>query len=129
MPPYTAQQFADAFHAVSPGVQVDPHGGWPGYVSINGPANATGEPQQCWVKVELTNATVAFAAPIAAGMGAHQRPQLPINVHPLGYSAGPNFGRFDHAVSADEVVERFPVSAEDFVRAIIGTFALTGTPW
>jgi hypothetical protein len=125
---YSAQDILDAFKSIDPRVRFDLRNArGHGYECVLGPSQRGG--RSCWVKIERYNGTVAFAAPLAQYMGASQRLNQPIHQHPLGYSAGPHYGRFDHALSPMHIRQRFPKSATDFVKLVLKGFQATGIPW
>jgi hypothetical protein len=138
--PYTAQQILNAFSAIAPGAQHEPRGGTPGYVRIYGPSANTSRTNDCFVIVEHFNGAVCFTQELRAIVRATPRPLKPaaqgqppqgesIKNHPLGGSSGPHYGRFEWGLTPDEIAQRFPGSAEDFVLAILGAFQATGTLW
>jgi len=125
---YSAQDLLNAFQAVDPRVRfVLKNAAGLGYYCILGPSHRGG--RDCWVKVERYNGAVALASPLAQNLGALKRPNLSIRQHPLGSSSGPNFGNFDHALDPTDIHQRFPHSAQDFVRFLLRGFQATNTRW
>lgn len=57
--------------------------------------------------LELSNGTVAVNATLRHALGASPRPSVPLTAHPLGYSAGPDYGCFLFAVSHAEIRRRW----------------------
>jgi hypothetical protein len=98
-----------AFKATGAKVEERNAGGLP-YYKIWGPKTRVGS-LQTWLIVEGYNCTVSVAEPLATAAGAHPRPRRPIRQHELGYSAGPNYGRFQWALSARELMQRWPAKS------------------
>lgn len=74
-------------------------GALPGHVVIARRPLHAREPRLVYVILELQNAVVAVAKSLSQPLRASLRPPLPIDEHELGYSAGPDYGDFTHAVS------------------------------
>ena len=50
---------------------------------------------------------MGVTAEIAIQLEATPRPDAPLQQHPLGYSAGPRYGRFAFGITYEEMVARF----------------------
>ena len=125
-------EIIEAFRTAFPQVRLC-HRGDPinGYTHVHGPSqllNLDGLHQSHTVVVEKLNGTVALAGDLATLMGAVERPALPIHEHPLGYSAGPNYGRFWRALSAATIRAEWP-TLDGFVEHLVNCATMTPEGW
>lgn len=79
----------------------------PGYAHVVPAGPDPNKARNRHVAIELFNGTVAVTEELREALGAHRRPNTRIETDPLGYSAGPNYGRFEWALSHDEIVRRW----------------------
>lgn len=82
-------------------------GGAPGYVHVVLGGLHPGRARNRHVAIERRNGTVAVTEQISGRLRAHERPNERIEDNPIGYSAGPNYGRFRWALSYSEIVDRW----------------------
>jgi hypothetical protein len=103
-------KFVNAFLLTDPNVKTCNRGGLGGYTHIHGPNQPCAE-HHCTshaIIVEKRNGTVSIRSPIAKELGASLRPpNVTINHHPLGYSFRVNYGNFDYAFTAEEVLRKW----------------------
>jgi hypothetical protein len=109
--------FAEFFGARGSYVSVCKHGGSPGYVHIVPGGFDPARSRERHVAVELYNGTVCVTDALKDAIGAHLRPDAPIQKDPLGYSAGPKYGRFAWALALREV-EAWKGGARGFVKEV-----------
>ena len=95
--------FADFYGSRRSYVSICKHGGEPGYVHVVPAGLNPTKTKERHLAVELYNGTVCVTEHLKDVLGAHPRPNVRIEVDPLGYSAGPNYGRFAWALTFQEV--------------------------
>ena len=79
----------------------------PGYVHVVPAGPDPNKARNRHVAIERFNGTVAVTEELQDALGAHPRPNARIENDPLGYCAGPNYGRFKWALTHDEIVQRW----------------------
>ncbi|RYZ17016.1 MAG: hypothetical protein EOO70_03070 [Myxococcaceae bacterium] len=101
-----------------------------GYLKVFGPSAPSLRPGSCYLAIELYNGAITMKEALAPHLNADPRPaEGPhITTHPLGTSAGPNFGAFSWGLTPSQLAARYN-SAEDVVRAVVEAFELAGLPW
>lgn len=125
---YSATRILNSLQRLA-GARSEPRSQPDGYFRVFGPS--AGSNDDCWVIVEKLNGAVSLREPIASQLGAQPRPAGTSisSTAPIGASSGPNYGLFDKALVPAIIHSRFPQSEDDFVRAILGAFLITKTPW
>jgi len=103
-----------------------------GYVRIWGPSANPQNPGQSHVIIELWNGVVGVRAPLhqhIPGTVARISTATIVN-DPLGYSCGPSFGEFTHAIPSNAMGSGavYP-DARSVVTAVLSAFAAAGMPW
>jgi len=111
----------EAFKRAEPNVGICSRGGsTPAYSHIHSPSQPIGR-SNCrshWIVVECANGAVALRGALAQYLGASPRPNLSIASHPVGHSAGPNYGDFDHALEPTNIAARWS-TPEAFVKDLV----------
>lgn len=79
----------------------------PGYVHVVPAGPDPNRPSSRHVAIELFNGTIAVTEELREALAAHPRPNARIEVDPIGYSAGPSYGRFKWALTHDEIITRW----------------------
>ncbi len=96
-----------------------------GYTNIHRPNQPPlGMHKRCTnhvIGIEKTNGTVALHEPIGERLGALKRPKLHIKDHPLGGSAGTNYGKFGYAFEYSEILKKWE-TLDAFARVVIAAF-------
>ena len=82
-------------------------GGDPGYIHVVPGILSAGERACRHLLIELYNGTVGVTEPLREAIGGQERPHARIQQDTLGYSAGPNYGRFGWALPWAQI-ERDP---------------------
>lgn len=99
--------FVDAFSADGGHAVLRARGGLRGYVHVVPPRFDPSKPSGRHVLVERYNGTVGVTARLKDALGAQTRPDARIQADPLGYSAGPNYGRFKWALTHDAILAKW----------------------
>ena len=111
--------FVAAFSANDGHVALRQRGGSPGYVHIVPSGFDPTRREDRHLIVELYNGTVSVTKELQSTVTAQDRPDMSVREHDLGFSAGPNSGRFKWALAHDAIVARWGsvrAFAEDVAR-------------
>lgn len=98
--------FIAAFSADDGYVVLRQRGGSPGYVHVVPSGFDPAEKYDRHLVVELANGTVSVTEELQHIVNAHVRPDAHISADDLGWSAGPNSGRFKWAIRYREIVDQ-----------------------
>lgn len=113
--------FVDVFSSNDGHAVLRRRGGSPGYVHVVPRGSDPTRPRSRHVAVELHNGTVAVSDALSDLVKAKARPNARIEADPLGYSAGPNYGRFKWALTHDEIIARWGTErafAEEIAKSL-----------
>jgi|GEM_PF-807452 len=98
--------FVATFSADDGHVVLRQRGGSPGYVHVVPSGFDPTQRNDRHLAVELANGTVSVTKELQPNVNAHDRPDVSISDHELGWSVGTNSGRFKWSLSYDEIVNK-----------------------
>ena len=113
--------FIEVFSEQDEHVVLRHRGGHPGYVHVVPASLDPKKRAHRLIAVELRNGTVCVTDELREQLAARPRPAKRIEEDDLGYSTGPNYGRFEWGLTHSEIIAKWGSErafAEDAKRCI-----------